>query len=61
MTDGARSATRPGQSPREVATHCPYCALQRGMTLRREEDRIAVRPRDFPTNLPRTDPVEVGR
>lgn len=34
-----------------VATHCPYCALQCGMTLRRGQDgEIAVEPRDFPTN-----------
>ncbi|MGS2613743.1 molybdopterin oxidoreductase family protein [Micromonospora sp. LZ34] len=50
MTDGARSATRPGRSPREVATHCPYCALQCGMTLREEAGRVAVLPRQFPTN-----------
>ncbi|QKW16240.1 molybdopterin oxidoreductase family protein [Verrucosispora sp. NA02020] len=50
MTDGARSATRSGETPREVATHCPYCALQCGMTLRQDEDRISVHPRDFPTN-----------
>jgi assimilatory nitrate reductase catalytic subunit len=31
-------------------THCPYCALQCGMTLVREDGRLAVRPRDFPTN-----------
>ncbi|MDQ1726076.1 MAG: assimilatory nitrate reductase catalytic subunit [Frankiaceae bacterium] len=31
-------------------THCPYCALQCGMTLERVDDRIAVTPRDFPTN-----------
>ncbi|PXY37387.1 molybdopterin oxidoreductase family protein [Prauserella flavalba] len=30
-----------------VATHCPYCALQCGMTLSREAD---VTPRQFPTN-----------
>ncbi|MFI5488254.1 MULTISPECIES: molybdopterin oxidoreductase family protein [Micromonospora] len=50
MTDGARSATRPGSAPREVATHCPYCALQCGMTLREEAGRVAVLPRQFPTN-----------
>ncbi|MEV4541793.1 molybdopterin oxidoreductase family protein [Micromonospora echinaurantiaca] len=50
MTDGARSATRPGSAPREVATHCPYCALQCGMTLREETGRVTVLPRQFPTN-----------
>ncbi|MBQ1072035.1 molybdopterin oxidoreductase family protein [Micromonospora sp. C31] len=50
MTDGAHAATGPGRTPREVATHCPYCALQCGMTLREEPDRVAVLPRQFPTN-----------
>ncbi|MER7331299.1 molybdopterin oxidoreductase family protein [Micromonospora sp. NPDC000119] len=50
MTDGARAATRAGRTPREVATHCPYCALQCGMTLREEAGRVAVLPRQFPTN-----------
>ncbi|MEU6078663.1 molybdopterin oxidoreductase family protein [Micromonospora sp. NPDC047074] len=50
MTDGARAATGPGRTPREVATHCPYCALQCGMTLREEAGRVAVLPRQFPTN-----------
>lgn len=31
-------------------THCPYCALQCGMTLRMSGGAIAVEPRDFPTN-----------
>jgi assimilatory nitrate reductase catalytic subunit len=36
---------------REVATHCPYCALQCGMTLRTApEGRVEVAARDFPTN-----------
>jgi assimilatory nitrate reductase catalytic subunit len=36
---------------REVATHCPYCALQCGMTLRESRTgRVEVHPRDFPTN-----------
>jgi assimilatory nitrate reductase catalytic subunit len=35
----------------EVATHCPYCALQCGMTLRRTDSgSVEVSPRDFPTN-----------
>ncbi|WP_422743783.1 molybdopterin oxidoreductase family protein [Micromonospora sp. WMMD754] len=50
MTDGARTATRTGVRPREVATHCPYCALQCGMVLRATGDRVEVAPRDFPTN-----------
>ncbi len=34
-----------------VATHCPYCALQCGMTLRpRPGGGLDVAPRDFPTN-----------
>lgn len=34
-----------------VETHCPYCALQCGMRLRREQDgEVTVHPRDFPTN-----------
>jgi assimilatory nitrate reductase catalytic subunit len=31
-------------------THCPYCALQCGMTLHREDGRWQVAARDFPTN-----------
>ncbi|WP_433313155.1 molybdopterin oxidoreductase family protein [Micromonospora sp. CA-269861] len=50
MTDGARSATPPGRTPREVATHCPYCALQCGMTLRDDDAGVTVHPRQFPTN-----------
>ena len=37
--------------PAAVDTHCPYCALQCGMTLRTgAEGRVEVAPRDFPTN-----------
>ncbi|WP_341717611.1 molybdopterin oxidoreductase family protein [Micromonospora sp. FIMYZ51] len=50
MTDGARAATLSGPTPREVATHCPYCALQCGMTLREEHGQVTVLPREFPTN-----------
>ncbi len=50
MTDGARVATRPGVRPREVATHCPYCALQCAMVLRENGQRVEVAPRQFPTN-----------
>ncbi|MEV0675026.1 molybdopterin oxidoreductase family protein [Actinosynnema sp. NPDC050436] len=31
-------------------THCPYCALQCGMTVDGSQDDIGVRPRDFPAN-----------
>lgn len=34
----------------DVATHCPYCAPQCGMTLRATEGRVGVHPRQFPTN-----------
>ncbi|MGE5762962.1 MAG: molybdopterin-dependent oxidoreductase, partial [Mycobacterium leprae] len=33
-----------------VDTHCPYCALQCGMRLRRTAERVDVQPRAFPTN-----------
>jgi assimilatory nitrate reductase catalytic subunit len=33
----------------QVATHCPYCALQCGMSL--DGDRVA--PREFPVNAGR--------
>jgi assimilatory nitrate reductase catalytic subunit len=42
MKDGVHSE--------EGRTHCPYCALQCGMTLVPEHDRLAVAARDFPTN-----------
>ncbi|KJK46402.1 nitrite reductase [Lentzea aerocolonigenes] len=38
MSDSVRTGT---------ATHCPYCALQCGMTVDQE---LVVRPREFPTN-----------
>src|SRR5450631_1962523 len=31
-------------------THCPYCALQCGMSLAEEAGGLVVAPRDFPTN-----------
>jgi assimilatory nitrate reductase catalytic subunit len=31
-------------------THCPYCALQCGMTLVADGDDVSVQSRDFPTN-----------
>jgi assimilatory nitrate reductase catalytic subunit len=33
-----------------VATHCPYCALQCGMTLVHQDGQWQVTARDFPTN-----------
>ena len=37
--------------PVEVCeTHCPYCALQCGMNLVREDGAITIASRDFPTN-----------
>ena len=33
-----------------VATHCPYCALQCGMTLTAGPDAVTVAPRAFPTS-----------
>ncbi|MBO4204741.1 molybdopterin oxidoreductase family protein [Micromonospora echinofusca] len=48
MTDSARPGT--AVAPQEAATHCPYCALQCGMTLRHVEGRVEVHPRQFPTN-----------
>lgn len=33
-----------------VFTHCPYCALQCGMSLRDAEGQLLVGTRDFPTN-----------
>jgi len=33
-----------------VLTHCPYCALQCGMSLRDAGGRVQVEVRDFPTN-----------
>jgi anaerobic selenocysteine-containing dehydrogenase len=35
----------------QVATHCPYCSLQCGITLRSDESGVVVAPQpDFPTN-----------
>ncbi|AVT33439.1 nitrite reductase [Plantactinospora sp. BC1] len=50
MTDGARTATHSEDVSQDVVTHCPYCALQCGMTLRRTAERVEVLPRQFPTN-----------
>lgn len=50
MTGSAQTTTLPGRRTRQVDTHCPYCALQCGMTLRESAGRVEVLPRDFPTN-----------
>jgi assimilatory nitrate reductase catalytic subunit len=39
-----------GPAPNGVATHCPYCAMQCGMTLAEHDGRWIVGARDFPTN-----------
>jgi assimilatory nitrate reductase catalytic subunit len=36
--------------PAPVLTHCPYCALQCGMTLSSGPEAVEVGSRDFPTN-----------
>ncbi|MGH3679054.1 MAG: molybdopterin oxidoreductase family protein [Natronosporangium sp.] len=42
---------QPSGRQRQVATHCPYCALQCGMLLLEQPDgRVEVGARDFPTN-----------
>jgi assimilatory nitrate reductase catalytic subunit len=37
-------------SEQATATHCPYCALQCGMNLIRDNGAVSVAPREFPTN-----------
>jgi assimilatory nitrate reductase catalytic subunit len=37
-------------TPNGAATHCPYCAMQCGMTLSEQNGRWTVTARDFPTN-----------
>ncbi|MQA07482.1 MAG: molybdopterin-dependent oxidoreductase [Pseudonocardiaceae bacterium] len=44
------SSTPAVSRPDQVATHCPYCALQCGTTLSRERERVIVRASDFPVN-----------
>jgi assimilatory nitrate reductase catalytic subunit len=39
-----------GPSPQPTLTHCPYCAMQCGMSLAQENGRWTVGTRDFPTN-----------
>src|SRR4051794_40636975 len=40
----------PATNATTFETHCPYCALQCGMTLRKGTAGITVEARDFPTN-----------
>jgi assimilatory nitrate reductase catalytic subunit len=42
--------TEEGMSSSATPTHCPYCAMQCGMTLVAEHGRWSVAARDFPTN-----------
>jgi assimilatory nitrate reductase catalytic subunit len=45
----AKATSPPAPTP--IPTHCPYCALQCGMTLRQDgRAGVTVEPRDFPTN-----------
>jgi assimilatory nitrate reductase catalytic subunit len=39
-----------GPAPQPILTHCPYCAMQCGMSLAQENGRWTVGTRDFPTN-----------
>jgi assimilatory nitrate reductase catalytic subunit len=39
-----------GPAPQPTLTHCPYCAMQCGMSLAQENGRWTVGTRDFPTN-----------
>jgi len=39
-----------GMSSSATPTHCPYCAMQCGMTLVEQHGRWSVAARDFPTN-----------
>jgi assimilatory nitrate reductase catalytic subunit len=45
----AGQGAAPGEVP-GVATHCPYCALQCGMTLAAGPRAVTVTPRAFPTS-----------
>jgi assimilatory nitrate reductase catalytic subunit len=42
--------TEEGMSSSATPSHCPYCAMQCGMTLVAEHGRWSVAARDFPTN-----------
>ena len=46
----SQPAVLPGMTGTTVATHCPYCALQCGMTLTADGAAVRVTPRQFPTN-----------
>ena len=47
----AMAADTSSADTRSADTHCPYCALQCGMTVSRAADgRFGVQPRDFPSN-----------
>jgi assimilatory nitrate reductase catalytic subunit len=39
-----------GPAPKPTLTHCPYCAMQCGMSLVQESGRWTVGTRDFPSN-----------
>ena len=45
-----RSSTHIAATVDTSETHCPYCALQCGMTLAVNEGQIAIQSRNFPTN-----------
>jgi assimilatory nitrate reductase catalytic subunit len=45
-----RVAVDAAEASHDTDTHCPYCALQCGMTLHKEDGRWQVAARDFPTN-----------
>ena len=50
-SEAAQRVIEAASEPRSAATHCPYCALQCGMTLRETPaGGVEVLPRDFPTN-----------
>ncbi len=51
MNQHTGSLAEPKSDVRTTDTHCPYCALQCGMTLLAADDgRLSVTARDFPTN-----------
>jgi assimilatory nitrate reductase catalytic subunit len=50
LTAAVQQAAGEAANPAGVATHCPYCALQCGMTLLPGDAGWTVAARDFPTN-----------
>jgi len=50
MTDRAALVLDVPTTTSSIDTHCPYCALQCGMTLTRDAADWTVNARDFPTN-----------